>query len=60
MKLTTSAAFIAAMLLPQVALACPSSAGTCGGSMGYASTFGVGIAAGILSILFERTFNKKR
>ncbi len=60
MKLLTPVAFVAATLLPHVALACPSGAGACGGSMGYASTFGVGIAAGILSILFERSFGKKR
>lgn len=48
------------LLVPQLALACPSSAGSCGGSFGYVSTFGGGVAAGILSILYERTFGKKR
>jgi len=59
MKLVQAASFLAVLLAPGAALACNSHASACGGSMGYASTFGVGIAAGILSILFERSFKKK-
>ncbi len=50
----------ATLLVPQLALACPSGASSCSGPSGYASTFGVGVAAGILSILYERTFGKRR
>ncbi len=59
MKLAQAAAFLTVFVAPQVAFACNPHGSACGGSMGYASTFGVGIAAGILSILFERSFKKK-
>ncbi len=59
MKVVSFAVLASVVALPEIALACPSQAGSCGGSMGYASTFGVGIAVGILSILFERSFGKK-
>lgn len=52
--------FTLTLLVPAIALACPSGASSCSGSSGYASTFGVGVAAGILSILYERTLGKKR
>lgn len=59
MKVVSFAVLASVVALPEIALACPSQAGACGGSMGYASTFGVGIAVGILSILFERSFGKE-
>ncbi len=61
MKLTTSITVALCTLLPTVALACPSTASSCGGGAGaYASTFGVGIAAGILSIFLERGLRNRK
>lgn len=62
MKLVAPTLFVATWLVPTLALACPSSSGAgahCSGSAGLAAPFGIGLVAGILSIVFERTFAKK-
>jgi hypothetical protein len=60
MKLVAPALFVTTWLVPTLALACPSSAGShCSGGAGLAAPFGIGLVAGILSIVFERTFAKK-
>lgn len=61
MKLVAPTLFVATWLLPTLALACPSSASGshCSGGAGLAAPFGIGLVAGILSIVFERTFAKK-
>lgn len=63
MKLVAPTLFVTTWLLPALALACPSSSGAgshCSGSAGLAAPFGIGLVAGILSIVLERTFGKKR
>lgn len=53
-----------ALLVPVLALACPAAARSsacCGTSLGeYASTFGIGLLAGVGSVALESALRKKK
>lgn len=61
-KLIPVALFAAASLLPALALACPAAAaGGCRGAvMEYANAFGGGLLAGVLSVVAEAAWRKRR
>jgi hypothetical protein len=64
MKLAAFSAGLLSVLVPVVAIACPAAARSsscCGSSLGeYASTFGVGLLAGVGSVALESAFRKKK
>ena len=62
MKLAAFTAGVVALFVPVVALACPAAARSCCGSSlsEYASTFGVGLLAGVGSVALESALRKKK
>jgi hypothetical protein len=63
-KLTGIAFGVLSLLVPVLAIACPAAARTsacCGSSLGeYASTFGIGLLAGVGSVALESALRKKK
>jgi hypothetical protein len=60
MKLAACVGSMAALFVPAVALACPSAADSCGGSLlGYVAAAGVGLAVGVGSVFVERKMRSR-